>query len=124
MARFAFRVDSDAEDFFSSILREMQLSFNMSEDEAVARINDRFAGLEIVGDNIIYHRSEEFWSKDIVYGHHSYWWNNEGNVEPLPSPGRAHRLLQRQWWWRRWWQYRRKWWTLKMRFRHRRLRNR
>lgn len=122
MSDFAFRVDLDADEFCRSIIREMIDTFHISEDEAIARINDRFAGLVIVGRSVLYHEDEEFWASDIMYGHESQWWNDD-NPTPLPAPSPRARWLQQRWWWRRWWRLRRqRWWIrLSLRTQRRRL---
>ncbi|MFR9750431.1 hypothetical protein ACL02S_05275 [Nocardia sp. 004] len=85
MSRFNFRTDAESEDFFMDVAWEMEVYFEISEEEAITRIKNRFHGQEIIGLDIIYHETVEFWAEDIMYGH-SGWWQNEADAKPLPLP--------------------------------------
>ncbi|MEV0294519.1 hypothetical protein [Nocardia sp. NPDC050710] len=90
MSRFTFRTDDDSEEFFTAIAEEMVAVFGISEDEAIARINYQFDGQAMVGsDNVIYSEPEDFWARDLMYGHHTFWWRDEDAATPLPFPPTA-----------------------------------
>jgi hypothetical protein len=83
MNKFVFKTDNEAEEFCMSIVDEMKKLFNITEEEAIGRINDFWSHLEgFQGENmLIYHETEEFWAKEICYGHASKWWAKEGKEE-------------------------------------------
>ncbi|MFI6042299.1 hypothetical protein ACIA8C_11730 [Nocardia sp. NPDC051321] len=58
--------------------------FGISEDEAVVRINARFVGQTLTGDDIIFHEEAGFWARDIMYGPESFWWNDEAAAKVIP----------------------------------------
>ena len=83
---FEFRTDSEAQKFCELIVKSISELFDISSDEALARINIAWKGNEIVGeDDPIYHEDEEYWAKDICYGHDSAWWLDEdlATIKPI-----------------------------------------
>lgn len=87
MSRFVFKTDAQGEAFSERVVQEMVRRFGISEAEAVSRVNDRWAKLELTeAQHPIYHEDEEHWAKDIYFGHESFWWLDEANAKPLPFP--------------------------------------
>jgi len=90
--KFKFETDEEAESFCNQIVERTVSLFNMSAEEAVARINRQWAGLPFVGSDVIYHDTAEDWAKDIYWGHESFWWiqgeeRQRRNLPPLtPKP--------------------------------------
>ncbi|MEM7346680.1 MAG: hypothetical protein AAF485_20750 [Chloroflexota bacterium] len=71
---FEFFTDDESHDYCIEIMGEMRSLFNISEEEAVARMNREWKGLHLIGDDLIYHESPSFWAKNICYGSESHWW--------------------------------------------------
>ncbi|MCP9622557.1 hypothetical protein FOH10_34395 [Nocardia otitidiscaviarum] len=115
---FAFWVDTRAAEYFREIIREMVESYEISESEAIARINERFIGLVFTGENIIYHEPESYWARDIIFGH-DVWWKDSESISRIPPPMRWQRWLHRRLWWQQWCKLQRTRWSSKMRRRHR-----
>ncbi|WP_156516426.1 hypothetical protein [Nocardia arizonensis] len=99
--------DEKGEELFSEIASRMSNDFGISEVEAVARINSRFVGLEFLGNDLIFHQSDDYWAKDIMFGH-DIWWKSESAMSPLPAPSTYERWLHTQQWWILYWKKRRK----------------
>lgn len=86
---FGFRTDNKAKDFCTAIVLFMQNKFNVSLNEAVGRMNRLWSTTdEIVGDDIVYHETVEYWAYNIYYGKDSRWWarENDPTLRPLPYP--------------------------------------
>jgi hypothetical protein len=61
--------------------------FNISLEEAVGRMNRLWSTTEeIVGDNIIYHETIDYWAFTIYYGKPSRWWAREDDPTLIPLP--------------------------------------
>ena len=86
MNNFEFVTDEESEEFCIEIAKKMIELFGISMDEAMGRINRCWEGLEIVGDDLIYHEDEEYWAKNIYYGKNSFWWLKEGSEDLKPLP--------------------------------------
>lgn len=87
MSVFSFRTDKKSEAFCLRIAQEMRHLFNMSETEAIKRINRQCMGKEWVGPNhVYYHESADEWAKFIYYEGDSYWWMEASQPRPKPSP--------------------------------------
>lgn len=106
MNRYTFWTDDEGREFFSAVASEMSKTFGISESEALARINRRFVGLEFFGDDVIFHESEDYWAKDVMFGH-GIWSESGTDVDPLPAPSSFERLLHKQPWWILYWKWRR-----------------
>lgn len=87
--------DAEALEFCREIVEEMVAGLGVPRAEAVARVNrqwsdpapgDRAPRTWIVGLDIVYHETAEFWARDIYYGHDSLWWNSGATPDPLPPP--------------------------------------
>jgi hypothetical protein len=87
--------DNDALTFCREIVDEMVRLFEISNDEAVARVNRQWSEPEegqvapqtwIVGLDIIYHEEPDRWAKFIYYGGEGRWWDPASGVQPLPPP--------------------------------------
>lgn len=72
---FIFSADDAARGYCVEILQEMVKIFNISEEEALERINDYWKGQTFAGKlDWIYHEMPEYWAKTIYYGPDVFWW--------------------------------------------------
>jgi hypothetical protein len=87
--------DDDALDFCEEIADRMELAYDIPRAEAVARINDAWSApgesgrsprIWIVGLDLVYHETADYWAADIYYGHDSFWWLPHADPQPLPPP--------------------------------------
>ena len=62
MSRFTFQTDIETEEYCEQILREMMHLFNLSEMEALDRMNKQWRGLNFVG-----------WIDDLGHDLPSHW---------------------------------------------------
>ncbi|GEB35861.1 hypothetical protein BPA01_54410 [Brevibacillus parabrevis] len=61
--------------------------FQITEEEAVGRINMHWSNTEIMGGCcMVYHESPEFWAYEIYFGSNSRWWARKGDPELKPKP--------------------------------------
>ena len=81
---FIFHTDDRSATFCEEIARQMVDLFGITHEEAIGRINRDWAGLNIVGPDVIYHEDETYWAKTIYYGKDSHWWLNPANLKPRP----------------------------------------
>ena len=88
--------DAEALDFCRNLVAEMVLRFDISREEAIARINQQWSQTDdgtdqprtlIIGRDIVYHEGTDYWAKTIYYGKESFWWLPGANPQPLPPPG-------------------------------------
>lgn len=67
---FDFQTDSEAEDFCEQIVAGMVRKYGLSRDEAIARVNRHWAGLDLRGEeHDIYHWSVSNWVDKIYEGY-------------------------------------------------------
>lgn len=86
--------DAEALTFCRQIADEMVTRFGIPEAEAIARINQHWSmnltsdgpRVWIVGLDIAYHETAEFWAHDMYYGPDSHWWLPGATPTPLPPP--------------------------------------
>jgi len=84
---FAFATDDKSRKFCGEIVAHMVRRGGISTEEAVGRINQVWAGKDILGDlNLVYHEVAEEWAMDIYFGKASKWWLNPPGLRPLPYP--------------------------------------
>jgi hypothetical protein len=91
MATFPFKTDEKSEAFCNEIAQEMIRLFGIAESEAVLRISNAWAHIpQIVGQDVIYHETADYWASTIYYGNDSFWWiadrasKNLRPLKPLP----------------------------------------
>jgi len=79
----------------NAIAEEMVRSYGIPYREAVARINRQWSDpgpkgrtprIWMVGLDLAYHETAQFWASDIYYGHDSHWWTPDARPQPLPPP--------------------------------------
>ena len=87
--------DAEALSFCGQIAEEMVRSHGIPYREAVARINRQWSDpgpsgrtprIWIVGLDLAYHETPQYWASDIYYGHDSHWWIPDTSPQPLPPP--------------------------------------
>lgn len=82
---FAFQTDDHTKYACEEIVGEMVKLFGISTDEAIARINEAWDGLSIIGpDDLIFHETTGYWAHNIYYGKDSRWWLFPEGLEPRP----------------------------------------
>ncbi|SRR6266511_1116875 len=87
--------DAAALEFCRQIAAEMVTAFDISLDEAVARINrdwstpnagGRTPRVWMIGQDIAYHETAAYWARTIYYGKESMWWLPGAAPVPRPPP--------------------------------------
>jgi hypothetical protein len=87
--------DRKALSFCRQISAKMAALFGIAPEEAAARVNRCWSQpgedghaprVWIVGRDIVYHETAEFWARNIYYGHDSRWWLPDSAPTPLPPP--------------------------------------
>lgn len=66
---FAFPVIDDMQEYVSSIVEEMARIFRVSELDALAIVNERWASFEVGSDSLLGHEEPEYWARTI-FGQH------------------------------------------------------
>jgi hypothetical protein len=84
--KFRFETDERAQEFCEAIANQMINLFGISIHEAIGRINREWHNNPIIGDDIIYHETEEYWAKNIYFGKASEWWLSPPGLMPKPFP--------------------------------------
>jgi hypothetical protein len=85
MSTFPFKTDDKSKVFCLSIAQEMTLLFGISDAQALRRICRCWRHVpEIVGQDIVYHETEDFWAKTIYHGKDSFWWIPDRATRNLP----------------------------------------
>ncbi len=80
---FLFDVNSESEAFCLKIVSEMIKHFAITQEEAIARINQQWLNISFLeADDIRYHEDETFWAFDIYYGADSKWWDKPLELKP------------------------------------------
>ena len=70
-----FKADAQALVFVEKICNQMMEQFEISRDEAVAKINETWRGAQIEGEeHIFYHETIGYWANTHYYGKDSGWW--------------------------------------------------
>ena len=60
--------------YCKAISESMQKEFQLSEDDAVRRINEKWQGHSFENEELLFHEPPEFWAYDIYYRHVKRWW--------------------------------------------------
>ena len=80
-------IDREGEEYCIEIALLMVSLFQITEEEAVGRINDHFKYQKIVvSDHPVYHELPDFWAKTIYYGPAVYWWIEGQELQPAKYP--------------------------------------
>ena len=67
----------------SDIAEEMQKHFEISEKEAVDRINDFWSRKDLTDDtSLIYHETPEFWAYEMYSANRSWWKVSKEEIIP------------------------------------------
>jgi hypothetical protein len=76
MNRFTIKFDSEGEEFFNEVVDQLIELFEITEEEAIGRINSYWGKTDFKGKEylIISHDGEEEWAKTLYYGKESHWW--------------------------------------------------
>ena len=101
--------DSSSEAQLKLIARSMVDNFDISYEEARARVNYRFCGVRILGeDHPIYLESVDSWASFVMYGRDVF---REGGLraERLPPPTYLHAFASRLFVWHCW-RWVSRWW--------------
>jgi len=71
---WTFTTDAESSAACWEIVDELQRLFGVSREEAIGRINRQWNGQEIVGQDIVYHGTLDYWVHVMYYGADSFWW--------------------------------------------------
>jgi hypothetical protein len=89
MRSFAIPATEEATKYLDLIVTTMMQLFNVSDAEAVGRINRFWSGYPLHSEgsvNALLHEMPDFWAKTIYYGRHVKWWLGEEGLSPEPYP--------------------------------------
>ena len=84
--KFEFETDAKSQAFCESIAGEMVRLFGISIEEAAGRISREWRNQPIIGDDIVYHETEDYWARNIYFGKDSGWWKSPPGLKPRPYP--------------------------------------
>lgn len=85
--------DAEALSFCRQVAAEMAALFGVALEEAVARVNRHWSRpvnngreprLWIIGADIVYHETADYWAQRIYYGPDSRWWIRRTDLTRLP----------------------------------------
>lgn len=89
MSEFAIEADQGMQEFFSEIADELE-KFGICRAEAVARVNDAWAGQEFSPyPDIACHESPEHWAHEFYYEEQVPYWDEDADRSgwrPAPPP--------------------------------------
>lgn len=75
MIELEFKTDNEAYEYCMLIIKDMITSFNITEEEAVDRMNSDWGHIEKIDkDDIMFHEEPDYWSRKIYYNSDCYWW--------------------------------------------------
>jgi hypothetical protein len=87
---WTFEASEEAVAYLDQIRAEMLLLFDITDEEAVGRINRHFAGQSITSDvkvGVLLHEEQDAWARHIYFGRDSFWWiHDPAELDPLPWP--------------------------------------
>lgn len=87
---FDFVTDDEAKDYCIEVVEQMMKLFNISQQEAVGRVNRAFVGEKLVGscEDLwwLYHEIPEDEARFIYYEPGTYWWVEGSPLIPKPFP--------------------------------------
>ncbi len=87
MNHYSFQVNEQSRLFCDEIVSKMIQLFDISESEAMGRINRQWKGDDFLDEyDIRYHETAGYWAKDMYYGWDSFWWTHPPNLKPTPYP--------------------------------------
>jgi hypothetical protein len=87
---FRFLTDKEALEYLQNIVEDMVQLFSVKSEDCIECINQAWSHEPMVGLDLVYRESPDYWAKHFMYGKNSYWWvpNREecGHkpLEPLP----------------------------------------
>lgn len=84
---FSLTTDPEDAELCREIVADMVRLFQVSEAEAIGRMNDAWRGVDFEPDDLRHHETAEYWANTIYYGKGSAWWTNPPNLTPLPYAG-------------------------------------
>jgi hypothetical protein len=85
---FKFATDEDARDYLQKIVECMIKLFNVRYEDCIECINEAWSHLPMIGADLVYRESPEYWANTFIFGKESYWWirdrKGHGILKPLP----------------------------------------
>ena len=79
---WSFRVDAEVEKFLREIRTNMVLKFNISNADAVEKINSYWKSRDaILKDDLIFHEESDYWVNTIFFGKGSGWWLSDEDLK-------------------------------------------
>lgn len=87
---WAFGVNGEIEEYCIAIAAAMVDLFEIPLAEAVARMNEHWAGQSLAGElRLVFHEEPDVWAKHICYHFGAMWWANEPvELEAKAPPAR------------------------------------
>lgn len=86
---FDFTTDKDSRAYVVEIIHIMMALFDISQEEAVGRLNRVLCGQTYVGppeENWLYYEMPEYWAKSVYYEQGTCWWRADSPLKPSPYP--------------------------------------
>lgn len=80
------KANKEAAEYLYEIAKEMTSLFQISQEEAIGRINKHFGSREFITStevNALVHEEQDIWAKHIYYGKDSFWWVHKGELSDL-----------------------------------------
>lgn len=75
MSTFVFPTDAGTEAYCHEIANAMQLYLGITQEDAIARINEQWKHTSLLGElDLVYHEMPDYWAKWIFFGK-PYWRN-------------------------------------------------
>ncbi|THF79586.1 hypothetical protein [Cohnella fermenti] len=91
MIEFKFKTSSKVREYCEAIIQEMMSQFNITFEEGVDRINQKWGHFKVKTDedDMIFHMLPVEWAKIIYYGADARWWDKNEKLTPAPyTPSR------------------------------------
>lgn len=95
MSKYKFETDYHSEDRCDAIARKMVILFNISKEEAIARVNQQWKGQSFINDWTLDHIDTDEWAKNIYWESDSYWWITGETREQLKLPPLTPKQLRK-----------------------------
>jgi hypothetical protein len=73
MSKFTFPLGATNEAFCQEIVRAMVFFFALTEDEAIARINQQWGHTTFADDELLFTQTPDHWAKWIYFGERSWY---------------------------------------------------
>lgn len=87
MSQFSFITDAESEAYCLKIANSMVQQFDMTQEEALGRINQAWVGQSFLGPlDLVYHEMPGDWAQFIYYKPGVHWWLEGADLSPRKYP--------------------------------------